>query len=48
MLRNGILFYEDIKNTKNIKILEFGVREEIQLNFFELCEKIMENYISGY
>ena len=27
-------FYEDIKNTKNIKILEFGVREEIQLNFF--------------
>ena len=33
-------FYEDIKNTKNIKILEFGVREGNSTKFFlELCEK---------
>ena len=33
-------FYEDIKNTKNIKILEFGVREGNSTKFFlELCKK---------
>ena len=27
-------FYEDIKNIKNISILEFGVREGNSTNFF--------------
>ena len=29
-------FYEDIKNTKNIKILEFGVREGNSTKFFRI------------
>ncbi len=33
-------FYEDIKDLKNIKILEFGVREGNSTSFFlELCDK---------
>jgi predicted O-methyltransferase YrrM len=33
-------FYEDIKNIKNISILEFGVREGNSTNFFlDICDK---------
>ena len=33
-------FFEEIKNIKNVKILEFGVREGNSTKFFlELCDK---------